>query len=74
MSPLNRPFGDNLSVLRDDTLASETVDPVYLDPPFKSAGSLYLHCDPRASDYLKMLLDAVFGPTNLRSEITWKTG
>jgi DNA modification methylase len=38
----------------------------------KPAGSLYLHCDPAASHYLKMLLDSVFGPTNFRSETIWK--
>jgi len=38
----------------------------------KSTGSLYLHCDPTASHYLKLLLDAVFGPTNFRNEIIWK--
>jgi site-specific DNA-methyltransferase (adenine-specific) len=35
-------------------------------------GSLYLHCDQAASHYLKLLLDAVFGPQNFRSEIVWK--
>ncbi|MBK8210509.1 MAG: restriction endonuclease [Rhodospirillales bacterium] len=38
----------------------------------KPAGSLYLHCDPTASHYLKILLDAVFGPTKFRNEIIWK--
>ena len=38
----------------------------------KSTGSLYLHCDPTASHYLKLLLDAVFGAENFRSEISWK--
>lgn len=38
----------------------------------KSTGSLYLHCDPTASHYLKLLLDAVMGVTNYRNEITWK--
>lgn len=38
----------------------------------KPTGSIYLHCDPTASHYLKLLLDAVFGPANLRSEIIWK--
>ena len=38
----------------------------------KPTGSLYLHCDPTASHYLKLLLDAVFGPKNLRNEIIWK--
>ncbi len=38
----------------------------------KPTGSLYLHCDPTASHYLKMLMDAVFGPDNFRNEIVWK--
>ena len=38
----------------------------------KSTGSLYLHCDPTASHYLKILLDAIFGIECFRSEITWK--
>ena len=35
-------------------------------------GSLYLHCDPTASHYLKYLMDAVFGAGQYRSEISWK--
>ena len=38
----------------------------------KPAGSLYLHCDPTAGHYLKVLLDAVFGPRLFRNEITWR--
>jgi site-specific DNA-methyltransferase (adenine-specific) len=38
----------------------------------KATGSLYLHCDPTASHYLKLLLDAVFAPSNYRNEIIWK--
>jgi DNA modification methylase len=38
----------------------------------KSTGSLYLHCDPTASHYLKLVLDQIFGPTNFRNEIVWK--
>jgi DNA modification methylase len=38
----------------------------------KPTGSLYLHCDPTASHYLKLLLDAVFGPQHFRSEVIWK--
>ncbi|MCY3977275.1 MAG: DNA methyltransferase [Chloroflexi bacterium] len=38
----------------------------------KPTGSIYLHCDPTASHYLKLLLDAVFGGENFRNEITWK--
>jgi site-specific DNA-methyltransferase (adenine-specific) len=35
-------------------------------------GTLYLHCDPAASHYLKMMLDAIFGGPNYRNEISWK--
>ena len=38
----------------------------------KPTGSLYLHCDPTASHYLKLLLDAIFDPRNFRNEIVWK--
>jgi site-specific DNA-methyltransferase (adenine-specific) len=38
----------------------------------KATGSIYLHCDPTASHYLKLLLDAVFGAENFRSEVVWK--
>ncbi len=38
----------------------------------KPTGSLYLHCDPTASHYLKILLDMVFGAENYRNEIVWK--
>jgi DNA modification methylase len=38
----------------------------------KPTGSIYLHCDPTASHYLKILMDAVFGPRKFRTEIAWK--
>ncbi|MCY3798246.1 MAG: DNA methyltransferase [Chloroflexi bacterium] len=38
----------------------------------KPTGSLYLHCDPTASHYLKIVLDAIFGVENFRSEVIWK--
>ncbi len=105
---------DNLEQL--SAFPSQTVDLIYLDPPFfsnriyeviwgdeaevrsfedrweggiqhyvswmrdrlvemhrllKPTGSLYLHCDPKASHYLKVMLDEVFGQANFRSEITW---
>ena len=37
----------------------------------KPTGSIYLHCDPTASHYLKELMDAVFGRKNFRNEIAW---
>jgi adenine specific DNA methylase Mod len=38
----------------------------------KPTGSLFLHCDPTASHYLKVLLDGVFGPVRFQNEIVWK--
>src|SRR5256714_10661252 len=38
----------------------------------KPTGSIYLHCDPTASHYLKIVMDAVFGPENFRNEIAWQ--
>jgi len=38
----------------------------------KSTASIYLHCDPTASHYLKMLMDAVFGAGNYQNEIIWE--
>lgn len=45
---------------------------VELHRVLKSTGSLYLHCDPTASHYLKMILDVVFSARNFRNEIIWK--
>jgi DNA modification methylase len=98
-------------------LPTESVDLIYLDPPFFSnrryeviwgdeaevrsfedrwtgginyyvgwmrrrvehmhriltkSGSIYLHCDPKASHYLKVMMDAIFGIENCRTEIIWK--
>jgi site-specific DNA-methyltransferase (adenine-specific) len=38
----------------------------------KDTGSIYLHCDPTASHYLKLLLDSIFGPEGFSSEIIWR--
>jgi adenine specific DNA methylase Mod len=38
----------------------------------KPTGSLYLHCDPTASHYLKVLMDGIFGAVNFRNEVIWK--
>ena len=40
----------------------------------KPTGSIYLHCDPFASHYLKQLMDAIFGMRNFRNEIIWHYG
>ena len=53
-------------------LAMMAVRLIELHRVLKPTGSLYLHCDPTASHYLKLLLDAVFGPTQFQNEITWR--
>ncbi len=44
----------------------------HLHRVLKPTGSLYLHCDPTASHYLKLILDCIFSPKNFRNEIIWK--
>ncbi len=42
-----------------------------MDRVLKDTGSIYLHCDPTASHYLKAMMDAIFGRKNFRNEIVW---
>jgi site-specific DNA-methyltransferase (adenine-specific) len=55
-------------------LAMMAVRLIELHRVLKPTGSLYLHCDPTASHYLKLLLDGIFGPEQFRSEVIWKRG
>jgi len=52
-------------------LAMMAIRLIELRRVLKPTGSLYLHCDPTASHYLKILLDSVFGVRNYRNEIIW---
>ena len=52
-------------------LVMMTVRLIELRRVLKESGVLYLHCDPTASHYLKIVLDAVFGEQNFRNEIVW---
>lgn len=45
---------------------------VLLHQILKPTGSIYLHCDPTASHYLKILMDSIFSPIHFRNEITWR--
>ena len=45
---------------------------VELHRALKTTGNIFLHCDPTASHYLKLLLDGIFGPHNFRSEVIWE--
>lgn len=53
-------------------LAMMAVRVVELHRVLKPSGSLYLHCDPTASHYLKLILDATFGAKCFKNEIIWK--
>ena len=49
-----------------------TVRLVELRRILKPTGTIYLHCDPTASHYLKIVMDAIFGPDRMFAEIVWK--
>jgi len=66
---MRRLLGDN-DVLAYLVMMTQRL--VELHRVLKPTGSLYLHCDPTASHYLKVILDAVFGPDRFRNEIVWK--
>jgi DNA modification methylase len=53
-------------------LVMMTLRLVELHRVLKPTGSLYLHCDPTASHYLKVILDTIFGPTRFLHEVAWK--
>ncbi len=53
-------------------LAMMAVRLIELHRVLKPSGSLYLHCDPTASHYLKLILDGIFGAKRFMNEITWK--
>jgi len=63
------------SVKRNDVaayLVMMAVRLIELHRVLKPTGSLYLHCDPTASHYLKVVLDSILGPQSFRNEIVWK--
>ncbi len=69
MQAMKTAIGENAMMAY---LAMMAVRLVELHRVLKPTGSLYLHCDPTASHYLKLVLDAVFGAANYRNEIVWK--
>jgi DNA modification methylase len=69
MQAFRQALGDNDLLAYLSMMAPRLVE---LRRALKSSGSIYLHCDPTASHYLKMLMDAVFTPFGFRSEIIWK--
>ena len=69
VSALHQFIGTNQMMAYLVMMAARLVE---LRRVLKPSGSLYLHCDPTASHYIKMLLDAIFDPRNFRNEIIWQ--
>lgn len=69
LSGLRKWLGENAMMAY---LAMMTVRVLELRRVMKPTGSLYLHCDPTASHYLKILLDSIFDHDGWRNEIIWK--
>ena len=69
MAALRTGIGENQMMAY---LVEMAVRLVELRRVLKPTGSLYLHCDPTASHYLKLVLDTVFDPRNFRNEVIWK--
>lgn len=69
LEAMRRLLGDN-DVLA--YLVMMTGRLVELHRVLKPTGSLYLHCDPTASHYLKVILDAIFGPERFLNELIWQ--
>ena len=69
MEAMHKAVGENPLMAY---LAMMAVRLVELHRVLKDTGSLYLHCDPTASHYLKLVMDAVFGAENYQAEIIWR--
>jgi site-specific DNA-methyltransferase (adenine-specific) len=69
MQAMKTAIGENAMMAY---LAMMAVRLVELHRVLRPTGSLYLHCDPTASHYLKLVLDAVFGAEHFRNEIIWQ--
>ena len=69
LAALRTIIGENQMLAYLVMMAARLVE---LHRVLKPTGSLYLHCDPTASHYLKIVLDTVFGSMNFRNEIIWQ--
>jgi DNA modification methylase len=69
VSSLKKWLGENAMMAYIVMMAARLIE---LRRVLKPEGSLYLHCDPTASHYLKLVLDAVFGHSSFQNEIIWK--
>lgn len=69
VTALRQLLGDNQVMAY---LVMMTARLVELHRVLKDTGSIYLHCDPTASHYLKIVMDAIFGPTRFKNEVVWQ--
>jgi DNA modification methylase len=69
IAALRQSLGANQMMAYLSMMAARLVE---LHRVLKPTGSLYLHCDPTASHYLRIILDAIFGPERFVNEISWK--
>jgi hypothetical protein len=69
IAALRKGIGENQMMAYIVEMTARLVE---LRRTLKPTGSLYLHCDPTASHYLKIILDSIFGPERFGSEIIWK--
>ena len=69
MQALRRFLGENDVMAYLTMMANRLLE---LHRVLKNTGSIYLHCDPTASHYLKIVLDGVFGKENFKNEIVWQ--
>lgn len=68
MKAFRMALGENEMLAYLSMMAPRLVE---LQRVLKPAGSIYLHCDSTAGHYLKLLMDAIFGPQNFLNEIVW---
>lgn len=69
MQALRTLLGDNDMLAYLSIMAPRFIE---LRRVLKPTGSIYLHCDPTASHYLKIIMDSIFGPDQFRNEIIWR--
>lgn len=70
ISAFNRFYTDGSGMLSYLSYMAERL--AVMAPLLKQSGGIYLHCDPTAGHYLKMVMDEIFGVKNFRNEIIWK--
>ncbi len=69
VAALRHGIGENQMMAYLVEMAARLVE---LHRVLKPTGSLYLHCGPTASHYLKVVPDSIFGPENFRNEVVWQ--